>query len=104
MQDYSIERTGIPNLDFTGDLIGQNGGPVSTVKIYRTKANKYVGELRANQKFAQAQGDFNTPQDLINWFKTVNYGTAITADVQDAIEDATKHDDAFKAAWNVYVA
>lgn len=102
MQDYSIERVGIPNLDFTGDLIGQNGGPVPTVKIYRTKALKYVGQLRANQQFALAQGDFEKPIDLINWFKSVNYGS-LDPQVEDAIEAAAKNDDGFKAAWNIQV-
>ena len=102
MEDYSIERAGIPNLDFTGDLIGQSAGPAPTVKIYRTKALKYVGELRANQKFAQAQGDYDKPIDLINWFKTVNYGN-LAPEVEDAIEDASKNDAGFKAAWNMYV-
>lgn len=102
MQDYSIERTGIPNLDFTGDLIGQSAGPTPVVKIYRTKGLKYVGEMKANQKLAQAQG-FDSPQDLVNWFKTFNYGT-ISPDVQDAIEAATKNDEQFKAAWNVQIA
>jgi hypothetical protein len=103
MQDYSIERAGIPNLDFTGDLIGQSAGPAPVVKIYRTKALKYVGELRANQKLAEAQGGFNTPQDLVNWFKGFNYG-AINPDVQEAIEAATKNDEPFKTAWNVQIS
>lgn len=102
MQDYSIERNNVPNLDFTGDLIGQSGGPVPTVKIYRTKALKYVGELRANQKYAQAQGDFEKPIDLINWFKSLNYGS-LDQQVEDAIEDAAKNDAGFNAAWNIHV-
>lgn len=98
MQDYSIERAGIANLDFTGELIGQSGGPSPKVKIYRTKALKFVGELRADLKMAQAQ-HFDKPVDLINWFKLLN-GGGVSPDVQDAIEDATKNDDTFKAAWN----
>ena len=73
------------------------------VKIYRTKALKYIGQLNANQKLSIAQGDFEKPEDLINWFKSQNYMPVIIPDVQDAIEDATKHDEPFKAAWNVYV-
>lgn len=103
MQDFSIERAGIPNLDFTGDLIGQSTGLAPVVKIYRTKALKYVGESRANQNLALAQGDFDTPQELITWFKGLNYGT-ISPDVQNAIEAATKSDEPFKAAWNVHIA
>jgi hypothetical protein len=99
MEDYSIERAGIANLDFTGELIGQSTGPVPRIKIYRTKANKYVGETGANQKMAQAE-PFDNPAVLINWFKST---TGITGEIQDAIEDAAKHDEAFKAAWNEHV-
>jgi len=101
MEDYSIERAGIPNLDFTGELIGQSTGPTPRVKIYRTKGLKFVGEWNANLKMAQAQS-FDKPLELIFWFKRLNAGS-LTADAQDAIEDAAKHDDAFKAAWNEHV-
>src|ERR1700690_3532613 len=97
MEDYSIERAGIANLDFTGELIGQSTGPTPRIKIYRTKAGKYVGETGANQKIAQAQ-HFDNPVVLINWFK--NTTGSITGEIEDAIEDAAKHDDGFKAAWN----
>jgi hypothetical protein len=99
MEDFSLERAGIANLDFTGDLIGQSTGPTPRIKIYRTKDNKFVGEMNANQKMAQAQ-HFDNPVALINWFRNL---TGITADIQDAIEDAAKQDDAFKAAWNEHV-
>jgi hypothetical protein len=101
MQDYSIERAGIANLDFTGELIGQSGGANPRVKIYRTTALKFIGENRADLKMAQAQ-HFDKPVDLINWLKYAN-GGVVTAEVQDAIEDAAKHDDAFKSAWNEHV-
>jgi hypothetical protein len=101
MEDYSIERGGIANLDFTGELIGQSGGPNPRVKIYRTKDLKYIGELKADQKLAQAQ-PFDKPADVISWFKNLNYG-AVSSEVQDVIEDATKHDEAFKAIWNEHV-
>jgi hypothetical protein len=99
MEDYSIERAGIPNLDFIGELIGQSGGPSPRIKIYCTKALKFIGQLRADQKITEAQ-HFDKPADLINWFKNT---TNITSDVQDAIEDAAKHNDAFKAAWNEHI-
>ena len=99
MEDYSIERAGIANLDFTGELIGQSGGPIPRIKIYRTKANKFVGEMNANQKMAQAQ-HFDNPVVLINWFRNLG---GITAEIQDAIEDAAKHDEVFKATWNEHV-
>jgi len=101
MEDYSIERAGIANLDFTGELIGQSGGPSPKIRIYRTEALKFVGEWRADLKMAQAQ-HFDKPIDLINWFKILN-GGGVNPDVQDAIEDAAKHDEAFKAAWNEHV-
>jgi hypothetical protein len=99
MEDFSIERAGIANLDFTGELIGQSSGPTPRIKIYRTKDKKFIGEMNANQKMAQAQ-NFENPQALINWFRTL---VGITADIQDAIEDAAKNDEAFKAAWNEHV-
>ena len=100
MEDFSIERPGIPNLDFTGELIGQSAGPVPRVKIYRTKANKFIGEVNANQKLAQAQ-HFENAAALITWFR--NQISGITPEIQDAIEDAVKQDDSFKAAWNEHV-
>jgi hypothetical protein len=100
MEDCSIERAGIANLDFTGDLIGKSSETIPTVKIFRTKGLKYVGVLGANQKLAQAE-NFDTPLLLINWFKSIC--GRVTPQVQDAIEDATKNDAAFKAAWNDHV-
>jgi hypothetical protein len=99
MEDFSIERAGISNLDFTGELIGQSAGPTPRIKIYHTKVGKFVGEMNANLKMAQAQ-HFDNPAGLINWFKNT---AGITGEIQDAIEDAAKHDDAFKAAWNEHV-
>jgi hypothetical protein len=100
MQDFSIERAAVANLDFTGELIGQSAGPTPRIKIYRTKAGKYVGETNANLKMAQAQ-HFDTPTTMIIWFRNGLGG--ITAEIQDAIEEAAKHDDGFKAAWNEHV-
>ena len=99
MEEFSIERAGVANLDFTGELIGQSTGPTPRIKIYRTKGGKYVGETSANLKMAQAQ-HFDAPTIMINWFKST---AGITAEIQDAIEDAAKHDDGFKAAWNEHV-
>jgi hypothetical protein len=101
MEDCSIEREGIPNLDFTGELIGQSSGQTPRVKIYRTKGGKFVGEWRADLKMTQAQA-FDKPTDLIFWFKRQNNGT-ISSEAQDSIEDAANHDDVFKAAWNEHV-
>lgn len=100
MQDYSIERAGIPNLVFTGELIGQSAGPDPRIKIYRTNGNKFVARQDAQLKLSRAE-HFDTAQLLINWFKDV-YGK-IALDAEDAVEDAANHDDAFKAAWNVHV-
>jgi len=48
---------------------------------------------------AQAQ-HFDTAPIMINWFR----GTSgITPEIEDAIEEAAKHDDGFKAAWNEHV-
>jgi len=102
MQDYIIERAGIANLDFTGELIGQSAGPIPRVKIYRTKDLKYIGEMGGNQKLVQAQ-NFDKPADVITWFKSLNYGS-VSPEVQDAIEDAAKHDEAFNTIWNVHVS
>lgn len=102
MEDYRIERVGIANLDFTGELIGQSAAPASRIKIYRTKGLKFVGEVKVNLKMSNAQ-HFDKPADLITWFKNTSGTGAITLEIEDAIEDATKHDDAFKAAWNEHV-
>jgi len=99
MEDFSIERAGAPNLDFSGELIGQSTGPTPHIKIYRTKGGKYIGETNAQQKMAQAQ-HFDTAPIMINWFRGT---TGITAEIEDAIEEAAKNDDGFKAAWNEHV-
>jgi hypothetical protein len=104
MQDFSIERNGIPNLDFTGDLIGQGSqtqGYPPTAKIYRTKEGHYIGQLNASLKLSTADGPFNTPNEVIEWFKRLS--GYLTPDVQAAIENATQIDDGFKKAWNDYV-
>ena len=102
MEDFSIERVGIKNLDFTGELIGQSAAPTSRIKIYRTKGLKFIGEVKVNQKMSNAQ-HCDTPTDLIVWFKNSSGAGGITPEIEDAIEDATKHDDGFKAAWNEHV-
>jgi hypothetical protein len=100
-QEYSIERVGIPNLDFTGEIIGLSSGPIPQLKIYRTKAGKYIGELRADAKRSNANS-FDRPGDFIVWLRS-EVGNPITPAAQEAVEDAAKNDDVFKAAWNVHV-
>lgn len=99
MENINIERTGIPNLDFVGELIGQSGGPNPQIKIYRTQGQKYIGQTDAGQKFSKAE-HFDKPANMIIWFRsTCGLGSV----VEDAIEDAAKHDEAFKTAWNEHV-
>jgi len=100
MNTFSLERLGIRNLDFTGEIIGQSAGANPSVKIYRTQGQKYIGQLEANKKFSQAQ-NFDKPKDLIDWFSKVQCG--INSDTQDAIEDAAKNDKAFEETWNEHV-
>ncbi len=99
MENYSIERLGIPNLDFDGELIGQSTGATPRIKIYRTRGQKYVGQIDANQKFSNAQA-FDKPDAVVAWFRN-NCG--ITPEVEGAIEGAAGNDEGFKAAWNVHV-
>ena len=101
MQDYSIERQGIANLDFTGEIIGQSNDPNHVIRIYRTAAKKFIGQWGANLKMSEAQ-HFDNPTLLITWFKNFNAG-ALRSDAQDAIEQAASNDDAFKTAWNEHV-
>jgi len=100
-QEYSIERDGIPNLDFTGNLIGSSGGPAPQFRIYRTKAGKYIGEMRVDAKRSNTS-HVDKPSDLIAWLRT-EVGGPITPAAQDAVEEAAKSDDAFRAAWNEHV-
>ena len=98
MQEYTIERQGIANLDFAGEIIGQSSDTNPAIKIYRTEAKKFVGQWGANLKMSQAQ-HFDNPTLLINWFRQIN-GGSLRPDAQDAIEMAASKDDAFRAAWN----
>jgi len=99
MEHYTLERTGVPNLDFDGDIIGTSGGPNPRVKIYRTKGIQYIAQLDANQKFSKAQ-HFDKPDGVIAYFRNVN---GLPQDCEDAIEEAAKNDDGFKAAWNEHI-
>jgi hypothetical protein len=100
MQDYSIERLGIPNLDFTGELIGQSYGQIPKIKIYKTNGGKFVGQQEANQQLSRAE-HFDSAPLLIDWFKATD--GCITPEVESAIEDAANHDNSFRTAWNVRV-
>ena len=96
MQDYSIERVGQPDLVFNGELIGKSGGDMPRIRIYRTKASKYIAEIGTEAKRANA-AHFDKPMDLVNWLKTrLN---SITEEAQAAIEDASKNDNSFKNFW-----
>jgi hypothetical protein len=99
MENYSIERLGIPNLDFNGELIGQSAGPSPRVKIYRTQGRKYIGQFDASQKFSKAE-PFDKPLEVVAWFR-INW--TITPEIEDAIESAAKSDETFRAAWNEHV-
>jgi hypothetical protein len=100
-QEYSIERVGIKNLDFTGTIIGSSSGPVPLLKIYRTKAGKYIGAMRADAERSKAM-PFDKPEDLITWLKG-EVGSPINQVTQEAVEEAAKNDNIFKAAWNEHV-
>jgi hypothetical protein len=100
-QEYNIERVGIKNLDFTGTLIGSSSGPVPQLKIFRTKAGKFIGVLRADAERSNANS-FDKPEDLITWLKGV-IGSPISQAAQEAVEEAAKNDDIFKTAWNEHV-
>jgi hypothetical protein len=100
-QEYDIERVGIKNLDFTGTLIGASGGPVPQVKIYRTKAGKFIGALRVDAQRSNAK-PFDIPDDLITWLEA-EVGNPISQAAQEAVEEAAKNDNVFKAAWNEHV-
>ena len=74
MEEISIERSGIANLDFTGELIGQGGNPTVTIKrSIAPQAGKYVAQTNANVKYGGAE-HFENPTDVINWFKK-GYGS-----------------------------
>jgi len=100
MQDFTIERVGLPNLDFTGELIGQSPDVNPRIKIYRTKVGHYVGEIPKDSKRSEA-GYFEKPDLVVNWFRTLV--GSINFDVQAAIEAATTKDEEFKKAWNQHV-
>jgi hypothetical protein len=100
-QEYSIERVGIKNLDFTGAIIGSSTGPVPLLKVYRTKAGKFIGSLRVDAERSNAS-PFEKPEDLIAWLKG-EVGSPISQAAQEAVEEAAKNDNVFKAAWNEHV-
>ncbi|HZQ20450.1 MAG TPA: hypothetical protein VFA90_17280 [Terriglobales bacterium] len=96
MQTYKIERVGIADLEFDGDVIGQSAGAKPQVRIYRTNTSHYILTIAADAERARAQR-FDKPIDLVNWLKA-QLGS-ITIDAQSAIEAAAKNDDTFKTYW-----
>ena len=99
MEKITIERAGVPNLDFVGEIIGQSGGPNPRIKIYRTEGNLFVAQMDANMTFSKAQ-QFDKPDGAINWLRALN---STTYEWEVAVEDAAGHDAAFKAIWNIEV-
>jgi len=100
MPEFTIERVGIPNLDFSGEMIGQSADASGKIKIYRTKAGHYVAEIKVDSKRSNA-AHFDQPQLVVNWFMSVQ--GSITPDAQAAIEAAATRDEGFKKIWNEQV-
>ena len=101
MEQFTIERVGLPNFDFTGELIGADGQMNPNIRIYRTQGGQYVGAIRVDARRSNA-GHFATPDLLIKWFKD-NAGGQVVPDVQIAIEAAATKDEGFKKAWNEHI-
>jgi hypothetical protein len=97
MQEFTIERVGLPNLDFSGEVIGQSDGPNPQIKIYRTKAGHYVAAFQRDSKRSDAV-HYDQPEPVVNWLKTLS--GSITPAAQSAIESAAEHDEGFKKLWN----
>ena len=96
MQDYTIERVGRPDLLFDGDLIGRSAGDKPRIKIYRTKAGKFIGEMPGDDKRAKAE-HFEKPAELVAWLR--GGSNFLTEEAQAAVEDAVKNDASFKSFW-----
>ena|SRR5665213_3869652 len=101
MQDFTIERVGQPNLDFNGELIGQNAEVNPRIIIYRTKAGHYVGEIKEDAK-RSATCHFEKPEPVVNWFRNLS-GGVIPQDVQAAIEASATKDEEFRKLWNEHI-
>jgi hypothetical protein len=112
MEKYTINRTGLPPIVFTGEqiasadnAIGHNGHANRwvEVKIYRSKSGKYVTSFCA---FSQWDGEsdhrtaasFATAAEVIEWLRIEDDGR-LGAVPQEAVEKAAKVDPAFAAAW-----
>jgi|SRR5580704_218280 hypothetical protein len=100
MQDYTIERVGRPDLDFTGELIGQSSAANARLKIYRTKGGEFIAEVRVDPQRSEAN-PFSKPADLVAWVR--NDLGVITEEAQAAIEQAAKNDAAFETYWTEHV-
>ena len=96
MQNYSIERVGKPDLAFEGELIGQSPGPKPEIRIYRTKAGQFIGQVAIDSIRSKAD-HFAKPADLIAWIKAPT--NSISLEAQGAIEAAAKTDESIKAFW-----
>ena len=94
IQDYTIERVGRPDLVFNGELIGRSAGDKPHIKIYRTKAGKFIGEMAVGAERASAE-HFDKPLDLVAWLRRGS--SSLTEEAQAAVEDAVKNDASFKS-------
>lgn len=112
MDKHTIKRDGLPPLAFTGEIIATADNKIGTdgnhanrwtrVRIYRTKAGKFVASVT---RFTQWQGEsdhyeaasFATPAEVIEYLKGDNDRLGSVS--QEAVEDAAKVEPAFAAVW-----
>lgn len=101
MPEFTIERLGQRDLTFTGELIGQSDGQNPAAKIYKTKAGKFVGQVKKDAKRSNA-AHFDKPGDVVNWFQS-QLGTPLTPEAQAAVEKARDKDQQFKEFWTEHI-
>jgi hypothetical protein len=96
MKELCIQRVGQINFYFTGELISQADDEKSRVKIYRTKAGDYIGEIRQAPDKVEIF-IAGKPEMMVHWFRS-QFGGMITPEIHQAVQAAATKDDGF-SVW-----
>jgi hypothetical protein len=94
MKELCIQRVGQINFYFTGEVISQSSDEKSRIRIYRTKAGDYIGEIRRDPDRSEIF-IAGKPEMLVHWLRS-QFGGMITHEIHDVLQTAATNDDGFR--------
>jgi hypothetical protein len=101
MQEFKIERANLSDLIFNGELIGKGSGTDPRLKIYRTDGGEFIAAVKFDSERSVAN-HFHKPEELVAWLRARSGN--ISEEDQQAIEEAARNNDLFKAFWTERIA